>query len=152
MLFTGRHRTPVAAVDQTEAPAESRASDMPLMATLQLVSALSDPDRDCRLLISTARAEPPTIKYLPLNAAAQFTDIVKEARCVDSQRRQLDLERSCCDAVVCSPFLHVLPVQLKDTEPLTICGEWIWRLQCVPTTVFFLPNTFSGFTLNVSIT
>ncbi|XP_043238264.1 ATP-dependent DNA helicase DDX11-like [Amphibalanus amphitrite] len=70
------------AEQQPEAPAETRTSDMPLMATLQLISALSDPDRDCRLLISTTRAEPPTIKYLPLNAAAQFTDIVKEARAV----------------------------------------------------------------------
>ncbi|XP_037085617.1 ATP-dependent DNA helicase DDX11-like [Pollicipes pollicipes] len=64
------------------AETESRSSDMPLMATLQLINALSEPDRDCRLLITTARAEPPSIKYLALNAAAQFQSIVREARAV----------------------------------------------------------------------
>ncbi|XP_037085600.1 ATP-dependent DNA helicase DDX11-like [Pollicipes pollicipes] len=71
---------PAAPVEPAET--DSRSSDMPLMATLQLINALSEPDRDCRLLITTARAEPPSIKYLALNAAAQFQSIVREARAV----------------------------------------------------------------------
>ena len=61
---------------------EPRPSELPLLATLQLVGALSDPDRHCRLLVSTGAAQPPVIKYLPLDAAAQFTAVVQEARAV----------------------------------------------------------------------